>query len=76
VKAKTTLVPFNDGLALVLPQDFVNRLGLKAGDAMEASVMPQGILFTVLAADAPSQTQVAREFMEEYRETFADLAKQ
>jgi hypothetical protein len=76
VNAKTTLVPFNDGLALILPQDLVNRLGLRAGDAMEATEMPHGILVTVLAADASSQAEVAREFMDEYRETFADLAKQ
>ena len=75
MRIKTTLVSTNDGLALVLPQDLVDRFALKAGNTMEASAFPQGILLTVQAPGEPSQTDVAREFVREYSETFSDLAK-
>ena len=75
MKVKTTLIPIDGGLALVLPQELVGRLALKAGDAMEAHVLPHGILLTTHTTDQASQLDIAREFMDEYSETFQDLAK-
>jgi putative addiction module antidote len=71
-----TLRPVGQSLGIELPSDILNRLELKAGDALVVSEDGNGTLRIVRASpDYGEQLRLAREGMREYRDAFVELAK-
>ncbi len=64
-----------DSLGVVLPQEVVERLGLKDGDQLSAVEQADGSVGFSLPTSRERTMQVARHVMQRYSETFRILAK-
>jgi putative addiction module antidote len=74
--AALQICKIGDSLGLVLPRDLVARLNLKEGDKLYPVQQPDGSLR--LATYNPKHAramEIARKMMDQYRDTFAALAK-
>ena len=71
-----TLRPVGQSLGVELPTDVLDRLNLKAGDALLLTETADGIL-QIVRADAghDEQMRLAREGMRDYRDALCELAK-
>jgi putative addiction module antidote len=64
-----------NSVGLVLPKDLLAKLNLVEGDTLEVVETLDGLLFTPVTTDVEEQLRLGREFMKQYKETFAALAK-
>ena len=66
---------FSDRTAIVLPDDLLSQLGWEHGDVLEGEVVDGALRIARTQTKHDQAMQIAREIMEEYRETFETLAK-
>ena len=59
----------------VLPEFLFSHLNLKVGDTLLVVPTPNGYLLTSNSEGVEEQLQLGLEFMNEYNETFKDLAQ-
>ena len=65
-----------DSLGMILPKDLIARLGLKEGDKVHLMEQAErGIKLTPYDPKHAKVMGVARQVMDEYKDTFRDLAK-
>ena len=65
-----------DTLGMILPKDLIARLGLKEGDKVHLMEQAErGIKLTPYDPKHAKVMGVARQVMDEYKDTFRDLAK-
>lgn len=65
-----------NSLGVILPKELINQLGLKEGDRLEATRLPDRALsLTPFDNKHAEAMKVARELMHEYRDTLRELAK-
>jgi antitoxin component of MazEF toxin-antitoxin module len=62
-------------LIVALPPDLLARLGWDVGDVLSAEILEDGIKFTRTKTAHDHAMEIARDVMDEYRETFEALAK-
>jgi putative addiction module antidote len=75
VMASLKLRSVGNSVGVIFPKELLAKLNLAEGDTVEVVETPDGLLFTAVSADVEEQLRLGREFMNEYRETFAALAK-
>jgi putative addiction module antidote len=68
------LIPVGDGVGVVLPPELLENLGVREGDALDATWTPNGILLTAGDAAFQRQMTVARRLMHERRGVLRRLA--
>jgi antitoxin component of MazEF toxin-antitoxin module len=64
-----------DGTGLVIPQQLLDELQLSAGDGVIVTRSPGGLQITPYTAGRAKQIAAGRQLMQDYAETFRDLAK-
>jgi len=65
-----------NSLGVILPRELISQLGLKEGDRLEATRLPErGLSLTPFDTGHAEAMKVARELMHEYRDTLRELAK-
>ncbi len=70
------VLQIGDSLGVVLPPDMLARLGLKAGDRLQAVEQPgHGVNLSPYDAKRTRALAIARGVMDKYEETFRILAK-
>ena len=60
---------------LILPKDLLAQLGWKEGEDVIATPTRDGLVLTNFDPEVERQVALGEEFMDEYRETFRELAK-
>jgi putative addiction module antidote len=73
MKLKLRAVGTSTGV--VLPKEFLQRLRVKKDDVLFAVETPAGYLLTPFDPEVEEQVKLGREFMNEYRDAFRELAK-
>jgi putative addiction module antidote len=69
------LTAMGTSIGAVIPNEMLARLKVGKGDTLFAVETPSGYLLTPYAPAVAEQSDLGREFMAEYRETFRALAK-
>lgn len=69
------LTALGDSLAVVLPQEVVDRLHLVKGDTVYLSNTAEGLRVTMEDIEREEQLKLGGEFMSEFHETFHELAQ-
>jgi putative addiction module antidote len=65
-----------NSLGVILPKELISQLGLKEGDRLEATRLPErGLSLTPFDKGHADAMKIARELMHEYRDTLRALAK-
>lgn len=64
-----------NSLAILLTVPMAQKLRVKEGDLVYATETPNGLGLTTYDPDVEEQIELGREFMKDYQETFAALAK-
>ena len=60
---------------LILPKELLAQLGWKEGVEVIATSTRDGLVLTHFDPEVERQVKLGEEFMDEYRETFRELAK-
>lgn len=69
------LIQVGDSLGAVFPDELLNPLKLQAGDEFHVTETPEGYILTPCTPPQGAEVQAGREFMDEFSETFRQLAK-
>lgn len=69
------LTPVGDSLAVVLPQDILDRLHLVKGDTIYLSETPEGVRLTSEEPTIEEQMALARQIMKERHAVLRELAQ-
>jgi putative addiction module antidote len=69
------ITQIGNSLGVILPKEVLARLKLEKGDTVHLTDSPDGVLVTPYDPALDEQLQLGREFMQEYRDTFRQLAK-
>jgi putative addiction module antidote len=69
------ITQIGNSLGVILPKEVLARLKLEKGDTVHLTESPDGVLVTPYDPALDEQLQLGREFMQEYRDTFRQLAK-
>ncbi len=69
------LTQIGDLLGVILPKDVLARLKLDKGATVFVTATPEGIVLTPHDPALEEQLKAGSEFMQEYRDTFHQLAK-
>lgn len=74
---KLELKKIGNSTGLILPKDLLARLGVGVGvgDGLYAKVTDDGLSLVVVDRDHDEAMRIAREVMDEYKDTFRELAK-
>jgi antitoxin component of MazEF toxin-antitoxin module len=64
-----------DRRLVVLPPDLLAKLGWNVGDILSAEISENGVRFTRAQTAHDHAMEIAKDVMDEYRETFEALAK-
>jgi antitoxin component of MazEF toxin-antitoxin module len=72
---KLRLCKVDNDVALVLPAAVVSRLDWEPGDVCEVEVHGDALRVVRTESKHASAMKIARQMMEEYRDTFETLAK-
>ena len=73
---KLEIKKIGNSTGLILPKELLARLGLKQGDEVFVTELPdRSIKLAVYNPSHDEVMQVARDVFHEYRETFKELAK-
>ena len=60
---------------LILPKELLSQLGWKEGEEVIATSTRDGLVLSNYDPEVERQVKLGEEFMDEYRETFRELAK-
>jgi putative addiction module antidote len=69
------ITQIGNSLGVILPKEVLARLKLEKGDTVHLTESPDGVIVTPYDPALDEQLQLGREFMQEYRDTFRQLAK-
>ena len=69
------LIQIDDEVGAIFPEELLTRLQLSAGDEFFVTETPDGYILTPLAPTPGKEVQAGREFMNEFNDTFRQLAK-
>jgi putative addiction module antidote len=69
------LTQIGNSLGLILPREVLARLKLQKGDTVFVTDAGNGVMLTPYDPDLDQQLEIGREFIQEYRDTFHQLAK-
>ena len=69
------LTQIGNSVGVILPKEVLARLKLEKGDTVHLTESPDGVIVTPYDPTLDEQLQLGREFMQEYRDTFRQLAK-
>lgn len=70
------LTRIGDAVGVILPEDVLARLKLAQGDTVFMTEAANGgVLLTAQDPSVDEQVALGREFMQEFHETFKELAK-
>jgi len=69
------LTQVGNAVGIVLPEEVLARLKLKAGARVFVTETPEGIALTRYDEELETQLNAGRELMRQYRDTFERLAK-
>ena len=69
------LVPVDDSLAVIFPDELLTKLGLKLGDPCYLTETADGLRLTKHAPEVEEQLRIGRQIMAERREVLRGLAK-
>jgi putative addiction module antidote len=69
------ITQIGNSLGVILPKEILARLKLEKGDTVHLTDSPDGVLITPYDPALDEQLALGREFMQEYRDTFRQLAK-
>jgi putative addiction module antidote len=69
------ITQIGNSLGVILPKEVLARLKLEKGDTVHLTESPDGVLVTPYDPALDEQLRLGREFMQEYRDTFRQLAK-
>lgn len=72
---KLELKKIGNSTGLILPKDLLARLGVGVGDGLYAKVTDDGLSLVVVDRDHDEAMRIAREVMDEYKDTFRELAQ-
>ena len=64
-----------NSVGVILPKEMLARLKVKKGDTLFVTELPEGYAITPYDPDVAAQVELGRQFMNEYRATFRELAK-
>ncbi len=69
------LTQIGNSVGVILPKEVLARLKLAKGASVFITETPGGYVFTPYDPTLAEQIEAGREFMQEYRDTFHQLAK-
>lgn len=69
------LIAVGTSTGVILPEELLARLGLREGDEIFVEPTRDGLILSIHDPEVRRQLDLGEEFMEEYRDTFHDLAK-
>lgn len=69
------LTQIGNSVGVILPKEILARLKLEKGDTVFVTESPGGYVITPYDPALAGQIEAGREFMQEYRDTFHQLAK-
>jgi putative addiction module antidote len=69
------ITQIGNSLGVILPKEILARLKLEKGDTVHLTDSPDGVLITPYDPALYEKLALGREFMQEYRDTFRQLAK-
>jgi putative addiction module antidote len=64
-----------NSLGVILPKEVLARLKVGKGDTLFVTETPRGVAISAHDPTFEEQVAMGREFMNAYRDTFAELAK-
>ncbi len=68
------LTQVGDSVGVILPEEVLARLKVKAGDTVFVTDVASGVLLTFLDPALEEQLELGRELMREFRDAFHQLA--
>lgn len=71
----TVIRKIGNSEGIIIPKEMLQKLGLKAGDAVELKETESGLQIVGTTADLRAQLEAAREGMAKYRNALRELAK-
>lgn len=69
------ITQIGNSLGVILPKEVLARLKLGKGDTVHLTAAPDGVVVTPYDPALDEQLKLGREFMQEFRDTFHQLAK-
>jgi putative addiction module antidote len=69
------LTPIGDEVGVILPKEVMERLKLENGDTLFLTELPDGLRLTAHRQELDEQLAIGRAFMQEYHDSFQELAK-
>ena len=69
------LTQIGNSVGVILPKEVLTRLKLEKGGTVFVTETPEGFALTPYDPAIEEQLKAGREFMQEYRDTFHQLAK-
>ena len=69
------LTQIGNSVGVILPKEVLARLKLEKGSSVFVTETPTGYVLTPYDPSLGEQIEAGREFMQEYRDTFHQLAK-
>ena len=69
------LTQIGNSVGVILPKEILARLKLEKGDTVFVTDAANGVTLTPYDPSLDEQIRAGREFMQEYRDTFHQLAK-
>jgi putative addiction module antidote len=66
---------FGDSTGILIPDEMLRRMGVRAGDRVYLVETPEGYLLTPFDEEARRQIKIGLELIERYRETYKRLAE-
>ncbi len=69
------LTQIGNSVGVILPKEALARMRVEKGQTVFLTEMPEGYAITPYDPSLEEQIQAGREFMQEFRDTFHQLAK-
>ena len=69
------ITQIGNSLGMILPKELLDRLNVGKGDRVFATLKPDGVQIVSYDPKVAAQVEVGRQFMNQYRDTFHELAK-
>ena len=66
---------FGDSTGILIPDEMLRRMGVRAGDRLYLVETPEGYLLTPFDEETRRQIKMGLELIERYRETYKRLAE-
>jgi putative addiction module antidote len=69
------LTQIGNSVGIILPKEALSRMKLEKGQSVFLTESPEGYVLTPYDPTLAQQIEAGREFMQEFRDTFHQLAK-